>query len=446
MRSLQFLNHASYKCETNEFIILCDPWLEGTAFNNGWALLDTSTRNDLLLDELSNTEKEIFVWYSHEHSDHLAVPFLKKLKAIKPDTKFFFQTTEDGRVVSFLRSNGFHVEVLKDGEVANLSKNSWISISAWKGGDSLSIMSIDGFTILNLNDCVVASTQDCNEVLNLLKDLNVDNLDILFTQFGYASWCGNENDVEDRKAEADEKLRRIATQLRALRPNNTVLFASFVFFSSEYNFYLNDAQNTPLAVRQSIHLKPFHNDVYFMKPFDCVSLDRNLSQSLSAITVAAEKHWQDAYGKAQPITYERKIYALKDIIKAYKSYKLKIHFAFFGVFALIEMMGVRKPLKVHIVDLNKVVILSYLRRTKISGKIDGWDIAMFSDDLMFSITRVFGFDCTHVNGRFRSANKNSNKEFRRFTWPQEMLRQGFGFKRPVKTLKVFMRLAKRYFS
>ena len=218
MTNLQFLNHASYKCESDKFIILCDPWLEGSAFNNGWTLLDNSTSDDMLLDELSRSNKAIFIWYSHP--DHFSVPFLKKLKTVRPDTKFFFQTTEDDRVVSFLKNKGFSVAVLRDGEVANLSKNSWISINAWKSGDSMSVISIDGYSILNLNDCIISSDSDCKSVVNYLSRLGVDNLDVLFTQFGYASWCGNEDDIELRKAEADEKLQRIAIQLQNLKPKN----------------------------------------------------------------------------------------------------------------------------------------------------------------------------------------------------------------------------------
>ena len=443
MKTLKFLNHACYMCETDEFIILCDPWLEGTAFNNGWALLDNSTKNDLLLNELSQTQKNLYIWYSHEHSDHFSIPFLKKLKGIKPETKFFFQTTEDDRVVSFLRNNDFDVEVLKDGQIATLSNDSWISISSWKSGDSLSLVSIDGYTILNLNDCIISTTDDCNKVKNLLLNSNIQKLDILFTQFGYASWCGNENDVGERKSEADEKLRRIASQINILQPSNTVLFASFVYFSSSDNFYLNDCQNTPVTVRNSIHLKPYSNDIFFMKPLDCVVLDENLGHSLRALTVTAEKHWQDSYSQVEPIQYEKVTYELIDIIKAFKSYKLRVHGVFIGMFALIELIGVIKPLKVHIVDLNKIIKLSYLRRTITLNTSDGWDVAMSSDDLMFSITRDFGFDCTHVNGRFRAASKESNSKFLYFSGPQNMLKQGFGFRKPLKTIKEFLRLAKR---
>ena len=38
---LEFVNHASYVLESGGVRLLCDPWLEGTAFNDGWALLVT---------------------------------------------------------------------------------------------------------------------------------------------------------------------------------------------------------------------------------------------------------------------------------------------------------------------------------------------------------------------------------------------------------------------
>jgi hypothetical protein len=54
---LKFLNHASYMYESNDFIFICDPWLEGAAFNNGWHLLDQSTSNDDLLSYLVAKKK-----------------------------------------------------------------------------------------------------------------------------------------------------------------------------------------------------------------------------------------------------------------------------------------------------------------------------------------------------------------------------------------------------
>ena len=93
--------------------------------------------------------------------------------------------------------------------------------------------------------------------------------------------------------------------------------------------------------------------------------------------------------------------------------------------------------------LTEVMIFSYFNRTKIVNELDEWDIALFSDDLLFSISRDFGFDCTHVNGRLRVANKQSANKFLYFAGPQSMIKQGFGFRKPIKTIKEFIRLAKR---
>ena len=68
---LKFLNHASFLVESNDSIILVDPWFSGSAFNNGWSLLDNFIKEEELIEEIKNSKKQLFIWYSHEHSDHL---------------------------------------------------------------------------------------------------------------------------------------------------------------------------------------------------------------------------------------------------------------------------------------------------------------------------------------------------------------------------------------
>ena len=109
MSKFTFLNHACYVIETDKSILLVDPWVEGYAFNKGWALLDKSTSNEKLYSFLSNSNKKIFIWVSHEHSDHFSVPFLLGLKKLKINAKFIYQKTLDGRVANFIKKNGFKV-------------------------------------------------------------------------------------------------------------------------------------------------------------------------------------------------------------------------------------------------------------------------------------------------------------------------------------------------
>ena len=97
MVSLEFVNHACFLYENIDFIFICDPWVEGTAFNDGWNLLDCSTSNKELISKLSKNKKDIYIWYSHEHSDHFSISFLKELKGIENEVKIFFQNTFDKR-------------------------------------------------------------------------------------------------------------------------------------------------------------------------------------------------------------------------------------------------------------------------------------------------------------------------------------------------------------
>jgi len=88
---LTFLNHASFMVENDDAVLLIDPWYEGSAFNHGWSLIDTSVKNDDVIKKLIKKNKEIFIWFSHEHSDHFSVPFVKKLKNQSIRLTFLYQ-------------------------------------------------------------------------------------------------------------------------------------------------------------------------------------------------------------------------------------------------------------------------------------------------------------------------------------------------------------------
>ena len=105
MGYLEFVNHACFFYENIDFIFICDPWVEGTAFNDGWNLLDCSTSNKELISKLSKNKKDIYIWYSHEHSDHFSISFLKELKGIENEIKIFYQNTFDKKT---LLTNAHH--------------------------------------------------------------------------------------------------------------------------------------------------------------------------------------------------------------------------------------------------------------------------------------------------------------------------------------------------
>src|SRR6185503_20468212 len=70
---LEFVNHSSYVLASSGVRLLCDPWLEGTAFNDGWALLAPSTFS---YEDFAGITH---LWFSHEHPDHFSPSNLRKI-------------------------------------------------------------------------------------------------------------------------------------------------------------------------------------------------------------------------------------------------------------------------------------------------------------------------------------------------------------------------------
>jgi UDP-MurNAc hydroxylase len=441
--TLQFLNHASFLIEADDFVLVCDPWIEGTAFNNGWSLLDQSTSNAQLLQYLEKQTKKIFLWYSHEHSDHFAIHFLKQAKSKEIPLHVIFQTTEDKRVTDFLEKEKFTVSVLSNGEQYDLGKNSSIRVWAWKSGDSFSLIDVDGTRILNLNDCIVKNTNDAEKARHWLSSSGVDHIDILFTQFGYANWCGNEDDAELRESEAAEHCLRIGLQIRTLEPKSVVLFASFIYFSHPDNFYLNDAQNTPEKIRSNESLKGFQSLMYFMKPGDEINLDDDHNKQLNNRSGIAEHHWQKSYRNCKPSDIDvMSPVCREDLKNQFDRYKSRVTKNFLGLFSILELCGFLQPLRIRLTDDSTVVTLSYIKSFSSDSRVAEYDLAMRSDVLSFSIINDYGFDTTHINGRFRTGDSLSNWPHVFFI-PQNLLKNGFGVRKPIPTLKELLRLVAR---
>ena len=74
--SIKFINHASVVLENENTKLLSDPWYFGNVFHEGWSLIYENEEEEIL--EILQTITHI--WISHEHPDHLSIPFFKKNK------------------------------------------------------------------------------------------------------------------------------------------------------------------------------------------------------------------------------------------------------------------------------------------------------------------------------------------------------------------------------
>lgn len=432
---LTFINHACFEIRTEHALLLVDPWVEGMAFNNGWRLLDPSTSNAALVARLNDARLPVHIWYSHEHPDHFSISFLKLFKeAFRGNVTFLFQQTLDKRVLGFLRRNGFQARECRAGVPETLAADLRIVVFPYSEGDSFCLIEAGGKTVLNLNDCVIDSRAQCASVKAAL-DRFAPRIDVLFTQFGYANWVGNPGEGERHRTAALEKIERIALQIDTFAPGLVVPFASFVYFCTPENAYLNDAQNTPQAVAAARRLAPAAHLLRFLRPGDTLDLAHDTPASLAERHERALAHWMQRIGAGRELLPAQPPAPLAEVHAAFSTYRQAANTNLHGLPRLLERLGRIAPLTVHLSDLDTTLGLSYRAGATALAPDAPYDVAMTSNNAIFLFKNEYGYDTTHVNGRYRVGHAGAPGAFSRFFLPQRMGKNGYDRRHPLLTLR-----------
>ena len=403
--TIEFVNHASVIISYEEISILSDPWYNGTAFDKGWRLM-----HELQDIEISNVLKKItHIYISHEHPDHFRPTFFtnEKIKKILIDKKieFLFQETKDKRIVNFLKKQGFQVRELNSKNKIKLNNN--IQVQIIKSGfyDSLLIFETPDCKILNLNDCPI---KDSNELERFKKQHGT--FDILLTQFSYAAWKGGADNKIYRKIAADEKLEVVEKQARILECKSVIPFASFVYFSNELNFYMNDSINSPEKVINFFNDKK--TQIVFLSPGE-IQKTNSLKQNQSSLDFWEKKYIDINVVKSKQKDQYNQSISLNDLNSDFENYKKRIFkknsklLIFF--LSKIKLMNFFQPLKIKLLDHNKIYKYSIFRGLKEDLNVKDCDITMHSQSLSFIFKNEFGFDTLTVNGCFEASHSGFAK-------------------------------------
>jgi UDP-MurNAc hydroxylase len=231
---LDFVNHSSFVIESGGVRLICDPWIEGRAFNDGWELLVPSVFS--YQDFASITH----IWFSHEHPDHFAPSNLRAIPdEFRQRITVLYQRSADGKVAKCCRKAGFGTVIELDPDTPlELEPGFEVLCNPWTSGDSYLHVRTPGTTLLNLNDCAILTEEEAADVAG-----RVGAVDVLATQFSLSAWEGNPEEVERRRAGARRMLDRTLLHARALQPSYVIPFGSFVWFCHEENAYINAEMN-----------------------------------------------------------------------------------------------------------------------------------------------------------------------------------------------------------
>lgn len=396
---IQFINHASVKIVATHARITSDPWYSGSAFNNGWNLLHADSGSIAAATDSSH------IWLSHEHPDHFSVAFFKSMP--HRNARVLFQKTADGRVAGYLRSQGFAVDEIADGETFTVAVAETMRIGRCGFYDSWNLFRAEGRAILNVNDCELSAEAD----LRKLKS-EIGPIDVLLTQFSYAAWKGGKDNAALRKAAARDKLATVRRQIACLKPAYVVPFASFIYFSHVENAYLNDAVNDIAAVLDALrseNCKPI-----IMKPRDRWTVGSAWDNG-DAVTF-----WQRAYFSIPTMALHRveRSVPLAELAEHCRIYQQRVFKKnskwLMRLASAVPQIGAFRRLAIRLTDLGTTVHFSFFKELREAPADAVPDVEMSTESLDFIFMNEFGYDTLTVNGRFEASTRGFSRMTKNF--------------------------------
>ena len=374
-----WVNHASFIVESGHVRLICDPWLEGSAFNDGWNLVSPTK---LRYEEFSGIT---YIWFSHEHPDHFSPSNLRKIPELcRRKIKVLFHQTKDKQVINLCKALGFPTEELPDNRLLPIAEDFKV-LSARQGlVDSCLAIFAEGKTLLNMNDCIFDTQGELEQIQK-----QIGKTDVLFSQFSYANWVGNPDDHAAHRKEANRKRQEMEKQIRLFAPSVFVPFASFVYFSHAENFFMNEHVNRIADVYDFVtrDLKVSANVMY---PGDQWEVGAPWDSAPSIARYQADFERAEALPPqtSPPVPFV-------DLQEAART--------FIGKCALKNnrmLLNALPPARIRISDLELNAELSF-RRGLVESKGKRADIVLSSNSLFYCFKTDWGGETLQINGRFQ---------------------------------------------
>lgn len=232
---IKLISQASVIISCSDCKIWTDPWLKSKAFNNSWSLYPKPDFNEEWLREID------FMWVSHEHPDHFNIPTLKALPTwFKENVTVLFQKKHTDKLPKAFKMLGFKkIKLLDHAKLTDLTPETQIFVYQIGILDSSLGVKNNGQSIFNLNDCEPNSS----DYKKITKNFSSE-IDVVLNQFSLAGNNGSSDDDEKLKKKAKGILDNMITDHRGLNAKLTIPIASFIYFSSETNKYINAYHNT----------------------------------------------------------------------------------------------------------------------------------------------------------------------------------------------------------
>ena len=414
-----FLNHASWLLRTDSALLLVDPWLEGTLYNDACRLLDDSGGSAALIAELNASGVPVFVWCSSARPDHLSRRFVERFRADFRGVATFLCRQGDWRLADALRCHHLAVAECPAGAARALTPGLHLTTHASGEAGSYCLIACGRHTLLYLGERALATATACRRAAARLRAAQV-RVDVLLTSFADLAWHDGPADATRGQAAAERGIARLACQADAFRPRLIVPVASFAQCSRIDNAWRNHGLPTPLDVLDAPRLAALHGVIRFMQPGAQFALASATPAGLRAQHDAALVHWM-ARWRVQPALLPRPGQAtVAELKEAFAGYRDRTRVCLYGLPGLLEWLRIVRPLHLALPDLHRTLVLSYRHGLRPLARDAPADIAMCSGTALYLLRAGDGFDTTVAGGCWQSRRVRGWSTFARFFLPQRL--------------------------
>lgn len=383
---LEWVNHASFIVAHEGVRLISDPWLDGKAFADSWALLSETRFDPAEFASITH------IWLSHEHPDHFSPSTLRSISEVaRGQITVLTQPTRDRKVFNFCRDLGFRdVVELPAGQWFALTDGVSVMCQPVKMDDSWLAIRAADVILLNLNDCMLTGS---GEIAEVARQIGAP-VDVLLTQFSFASWIGGPDDAALHERAAADARDRITLQTQVIAPKWVVPFASFVWFCHEENAFMNDAINR--VDRIVDHLRE-HTAA---QPVVLYPADRWEPSGEEPTTAALARYKADyASIPARPRTPAR-AWDEGELDAAARQFSRSLRRFHGWPLRLAHLLGRVPATPIWLKDKSCAVLLSLSGLHASSLSREACDMAMSSDALAYVLQNLWGGMTLIIGGRF----------------------------------------------
>jgi UDP-MurNAc hydroxylase len=391
---IHFVGHACVVAECADTSILMDPWLFGKIFNDSWSLLPEPKFDQAMLDQID------YIWISHEHPDHCHFPTLDSFPAaFKARVTILFQDRDSTKMLAAFRKLGYQrFKRLPHRMIVPLSdKPDATKVYCYHAGlmdSALAVMS-QWQVIFNANDARI-SVGECKGILR-----DIGHVDVLLNQFSLAAYAGFEPHEKYLPRRARQILENVSSVHRALRAKVTIPFASFIYFSSLDNKYVNKFANSACDAASYLRRRNQHAAVLYPGDTYEVGAEHDSSQALvkfDQLPGVDERSYDPIQSKT-----------MGEIVAAYDSLAAQMR----DKYSMLLLRMLHRVV-IRIPDLDKTVAFRLADGSleEIDNATEP-DLVINSQPLWFGFKFPFGMQTLGVSARFRLLRNFSNWKFHR---------------------------------